>query len=427
MLILRLVPAALALGAFALLPSSARAQCPGTDDAFEDNDDCAGAWSLAAGAYPGLYTEKEATDPDYFLVSVPDQHFISATASFVHANGDVDMRLYDLGCANVLDTSASTSDSETVAWKNTSGVTADFVVEVYVWSGSANPCNNYDLVIDVYPDPCVGATDDGLEDNDDCASALSGVTGTFPGLFVSKTDYDYYAYTLADGDTITVDALFSHADGDVDIILYDANACGGGLGTGLVQSSSVTDNESLSYTNTSGGPLDVVLEVNVWMNSTSDCNTYDLIVDDGSGGCVISTYCNPADGHANNAATIAVSGCSLGGTVTLDLASAPSGQFTYALIGNGTSIISQPPGSKGDLCIAGGSCLGRYAQDVGLITASGTFSTDISNSISGGANFGIPTCGGTIQSGQTWNFQYWHRQPMGQPSTFSEAISVTFQ
>ena len=89
--------------------------------------------------------------------------------------------------------------------------------------------------------------------------------------------------------------------------------------------------------------------------------------------------------------------------------------------------MSNPPGAMGDLCIAGGSCLGRYAKDLGSVSAGGTFQLDISNTVSGGANYGIPTCGGTIQPGQTWNFQFWHRQPMGQPSSFSEAISVAFQ
>jgi len=185
------------------------------------------------------------------------------------------------------------------------------------------------------------------------------------------------------------------------------------------------DNGNLLFTNGSG--------VHVWDIGTGTVST---IVGSVSGrfitrlagsDCSSQVYCNPGDGHANNAATIAVSSCTLSGTVTLDLANAPSGQFTYALLGDGNGIISQPPGAKGDLCVTGGSCLGRYAKDVGVISGSGTFSTDISNSISGGPNFGIPTCGGNIQSGETWNFQYWHRQPMGQPSTFSEAISVTFQ
>ena len=143
--------------------------------------------------------------------------------------------------------------------------------------------------------------------------------------------------------------------------------------------------------------------------------------------CTFTKYCNPASGSTNNTATIDATGCGLGGSLTVSMANAPASQFTYLLIGNGNSIVSQPPGAIGDLCVVGGSCLGRYAKDVGQITAGGTFGTDISNSLSGGPNFGIPVCGGNIQSGETWNFQYWHRQPMGAPSTFSEALTITFQ
>ena len=113
--------------------------------------------------------------------------------------------------------------------------------------------------------------------------------------------------------------------------------------------------------------------------------------------------------------------------ITLDLSSGPSGQFTYLLIGSGTNVISDPAGAVGDLCLVGGS-LKRYRQDLGAISGAGTFSTDISDSASGGPGFGLPNSGGaSILVGETWNFQYWHRNPAGAPSGFSEAVSVTFR
>ena len=139
-------------------------------------------------------------------------------------------------------------------------------------------------------------------------------------------------------------------------------------------------------------------------------------------------YCDPSDGHTNNSAEIKVSGNVLSqGPILVCLAFGPPNQFAYLLIGNNNGIVNQPPGAKGDLCIIGGSCLGRYAADIGQTNGAGKFCTDIENSLSGGANYGIPTCGGNIQPGETWYFQYWHRQPMGQPSTFSQAVCVTFK
>ena len=109
-------------------------------------------------------------------------------------------------------------------------------------------------------------------------------------------------------------------------------------------------------------------------------------------------------------------------SIQVSLKSAPPNQFVYLLVGSGNGTVSQPPGAKGDLCVVGGSCLGRYDSDVGQITTEGAFTTDIQNALSN------PCAGAvTIAPGATWNFQYWHRQPMGQPATFSDAISVTFQ
>ena len=141
----------------------------------------------------------------------------------------------------------------------------------------------------------------------------------------------------------------------------------------------------------------------------------------------IVKYCNPADGHPNNTSGIDVSGNSLGQGIEVCLTGGPPNQFGYLLIGNNNGIINQPPGAKGDICILGGFCIGRYALDLGVIDTAGSLCTNIENSASGGPNYGIPTCGGNIQPGQTWYFQFWHRQPQGQPSTFSEAACVSFK
>jgi len=156
-----------------------------------------------------------------------------------------------------------------------------------------------------------------------------------------------------------------------------------------------------------------------FMNSAG--TLYQIVPD-----CTATSYCDETQ-NPNNAADIAIDTCVLSPGNTVHLSGGPPGQFCYLLLGNGTATVSQPPGSNGDLCVVGGSCLGRYSKDIGSIDAGGAFSTDVSNSASGGPSFGIPTCGGTVQPGETWAFQFWHRQPMGQPSTFSAALAVTFQ
>jgi hypothetical protein len=140
-----------------------------------------------------------------------------------------------------------------------------------------------------------------------------------------------------------------------------------------------------------------------------------------------SKFCTVADGSIFNTANLDASGCDLSTAITLDLSNGPPKQFTYLLIGAGTATVSNPAGSMGDLCILGGF-FSRYNQDLGQISLAGTISTDISNSVSGGPGFGIPNSSGSaILAGETWNFQYWHRNPLGAPSGFSEALSITFQ
>ena len=141
--------------------------------------------------------------------------------------------------------------------------------------------------------------------------------------------------------------------------------------------------------------------------------------------CSVEFYCNPQTGSPDNVASLDSDACYLGGAVTLTLGGAAPGQATYLLIGNGFGIVTDPPGAKGDLCVSGGSYLGRYSKDIGTTDASGSFATEISNTLTGGPNFGLPQGAGNIQPGETWNFQYWYRVS-GSPSAFSAALSVTF-
>lgn len=138
-------------------------------------------------------------------------------------------------------------------------------------------------------------------------------------------------------------------------------------------------------------------------------------------------YCRVEDGSINNYVNLDVNSCDLSQPIVLQLSGGPVGQFTYLLIGAGSNVVSNPAGAVGDLCITGGF-FARYRKDLGQISTAGTFSVDISNSLSGGPGFGIPnSSGAAIQSGETWNFQYWFRNPAPKPSGFSEAIAITFK
>jgi len=127
-------------------------------------------------------------------------------------------------------------------------------------------------------------------------------------------------------------------------------------------------------------------------------------------------FCD-TDGDNQGDVTLSTCDCS-GGSITLDLSTSFTGQYTYPLVGLGTTAVS--PTGVSELCLAG-SAIGRYSKDAGAISSSGSFSVDLlnANSAPGG---GVPTIGGSLCSGNTWRFQYWHRDGMN-PSRFSKGIS----
>lgn len=120
--------------------------------------------------------------------------------------------------------------------------------------------------------------------------------------------------------------------------------------------------------------------------------------------------------------------CSAGSIFVSMLCANPyAGNVGYLNIsaGGNNGTVSDPPGAQGDLCLLGGP-IGRYNKDVVVIDAEGFATTDILNATTGGGGGNIPTLGGNVCSpgGQTFNFQYWHRDGMN-PSRFSKALTVT--
>jgi hypothetical protein len=95
-------------------------------------------------------------------------------------------------------------------------------------------------------------TDDAQEPNDACASAKALTAGTFSGLTVKRLDEDWYALPCGVGATLTVNMTFTHANGDVDVQLF--NACGGAV---ALDRNANTSNESFTYVNP--GPSSTVL------------------------------------------------------------------------------------------------------------------------------------------------------------------------
>ena len=94
--------------------------------------------------------------------------------------------------------------------------------------------------------------DDAQEPNDGCATARALAAGTYSGLTVKRLSEDWYALPVGVGATLTVSMTFTHANGDVDVQLF--NACGGAV---ALDRNANTNNESFTYVNP--GPSSTVL------------------------------------------------------------------------------------------------------------------------------------------------------------------------
>ena len=143
-------------------------------------------------------------------------------------------------------------------------------------------------------------------------------------------------------------------------------------------------------------------------------------------------YCDESS-NPNNVGDISVSSVSLGGpAITVTATNVPPNINGYLIVGAADNLVANPPGAKGTLCVVGG-CQGRYGTDIQSSGSGGTYSTDIKNpatacGMMGSGDYCLPGgCGpSNIQPGDTWYFQYWHRQPMMAPASFTSAIEVTF-
>ena len=291
------------------------------------------------------------------------------------------------------------------------------------------------LNVSTFVDPCANSVDDMLEENDDCGQEAAIGSGPFPGLFCSKTDWDYYSVSVLDGDTLQIDILFTHSLGDMDIFLYDVGSCAdfasGNVGTtgALAWGYSASDNETLLWTNTTGSTQDYIVKVNLYLPGAGDCNDYDMDVSgaDGSGGGGFGTnYCGP--GVPNSTGLSGVIGASGSNVVanndlTITGSDLPDGQFAYFIASRTQGFVANPGGSAGNLCVLGNIARFNRSGEVGTV-AGGAFSLLMPLS-----DFPEPAGSVAVLAGEVWNFQCWHRDFIGgsPTSNFTDAIEVTFQ
>jgi hypothetical protein len=138
-------------------------------------------------------------------------------------------------------------------------------------------------------------------------------------------------------------------------------------------------------------------------------------------------YCSPAPANSTgNPGQISASGSvvTAENDVVLFCSSLPSNQFGYFLTSMTPGFLPNPAGSQGNLCVLGD--IGRYigpgqVQNSGLL---GLVSLDIDLD-----EMPRPTGPMAVQPGDTWYFQFWHRDggSTGPVSNMTDALRIQFQ
>jgi hypothetical protein len=213
-------------------------QGPCIADSYEDNDTSSAASALTDGSYSGLTTCP--SDSDWYSVALVSGDILQVDATFVDADGDLDLFLYDTA-GNLVDSSESGTNNETLG-PYTAPTAGNYLIEAILFAsgdGGSTLGNSYDLDIDVTLAPCVS---DSYEANNSLSAAAPISTGFTSNLTACSGDDDWYSIELWVGDTLELDANFVHSEGDIDIYLFDPSE------SQVAQSAGVSNLETVTHT-----------------------------------------------------------------------------------------------------------------------------------------------------------------------------------
>jgi hypothetical protein len=262
-MIRHLAPAALFPLGLVCFTSPATAQvCPG-DDVYEPNQSCATAVMLTAGLTPALAIL--GTDHDMWGFTVPPGEDLTIDVFFLHANGNIDVKLVTSDCNNLYDRGDSTDDDEHVTATNTGATPVVMVLHVY-GVGSNFVCNDYSLGaiigqsnMSAYcfgdlgsgtPCPC-GNDNDGSVPESGCANGVFASGAHLTGSGVASLSADTLVLATT-GLEPSNSGLYFQANND----LSPGNIWGDGLqcAGGQLKRLGVRFSDATGYSDTSGYP-----------------------------------------------------------------------------------------------------------------------------------------------------------------------------
>ena len=211
---------------------------PCIDDIAEDFDTFA-----TAMVTPAMTIEASAcpNDDDFFAVSVLAGDTLNIEVSFDNVNGNIDIELLDPSGVVVDSSNDPFADLEDIFGYV---APADGAYTVRVTLTSENDAvggNDYLMAIEHLPlfPPC--SPGDFFESNDNPGNAAGIFPALLTGLGSCPADDDFYALDLFSGDNLSVYIEHAHAEGNIDVELYDSASAL------LIGSYSFSNDESLAW------------------------------------------------------------------------------------------------------------------------------------------------------------------------------------
>ena len=201
---------------------------------------CAGGADTASAAdlAPGEQSDLEVCEgrDSWYSIDLAEGDRLTVALSFSHAAGDIDLELVG-PAGQVVARSTSTADAESVSITAPSAGT--YRVRVYGYNGAHNTVA-MTVTVDASPEPVDLCGDEANEPNDDLASATA-IANEASGNICAAGDVDHFVIDAAAGDVV-VTLEFVHAEGDLDMKVFDAS------GASVASSAGTSDTETVNAT-----------------------------------------------------------------------------------------------------------------------------------------------------------------------------------
>jgi hypothetical protein len=389
-------------------------------DALEGNDSCAAAPLVGLGSHPALSVS--ISDPDYYRVLVQPGELITVLVSGLPLGAFANLWAWDAGSgcgamSNLWTGSALFGGSVGgVQLANLGATPREFVFQVEPVPDSAASsgfCVDYQLDVLSDLDPCGLSSPDAFEPNNSCAAAAP-LSSSHAQLSIALGDPDWYLVDVPPRSSVRVLSRSTTTNQSLSMMLHQG--CSGASGEFLASSWNVYADSAdprhfMSWSNPTASSVSARFHVHFLGGAPGAfCDTYDLEL----GFTLGVPFCHARRNSTGEGARLTASGSTQPGVGHLTFSASPLPPNKAGLLIMSRSATALAPLGHGYLCLSGS--ISRFP-----LTTTGAGALLQTLDWTGPA--------AQIASGDTWNFQAWHRDPAAQGGgvNLSEGLRISFE